>query len=81
MLMIRQLFNYTSQPFKKNIIVPGAVILAVDYDLGRNGIAYYDMDTVIYRISTGKPSMGNYGGMYRNDGEEIFQTSDLESIM
>ena len=75
--MIRQPFNYTSQPFKKNIIVPGAVIQAVDYDLGRNGIAYYDMDTANYRISTGKPSMGNYGGMYRNDGVDIFQdTSD-----
>ncbi len=73
--MIRQPFNYTSQSFQKNIIVPGAVIQAVDYDLGRNGIAYYDMDTANYRISSGKPSMGNYGGMYRNDGVDIFQNA------
>jgi endoglucanase len=71
--MIRQPFNFTSHPFQKNMIVPGSVIWAVDYDLGRNGIAYFDMDTANYRISTGKPSMGNYGGMYRNDGVDIFQ--------
>ena len=51
------------------------MIRAVDYDLGRNGIAYYDLDTANYRISTGKPSMGNYGGMYRNDGVDIYQNA------
>ena len=48
---------------------------AVDYDLGVNGVAYYDMDTANYRISTGKESMGNRGRTYRNDGVDIYEDS------
>jgi hypothetical protein len=45
----------------------------VDYDLGRNGVAYYDEDTANYRLSTGKESTGNSGGVYRNDGVDIYK--------
>ncbi|HEY8735143.1 MAG TPA: cellulase family glycosylhydrolase, partial [Puia sp.] len=56
--MIRQPFSSETLPFKANRISSGSVIPAVDYDLGKNGVAYYDKDTVNYRISSGKESMG-----------------------
>jgi endoglucanase len=73
--LIRQPFSNETIPFKENKILPGTVILAVDYDLGRNGAAYYDMDTANYRLSTGKESTGNSGGVYRNDGVDIYRDS------
>ena len=33
--------------------IPGAVYMS-DYDLGRNGIAYYDVDAANYQLSTGQ---------------------------
>ena len=73
--MIRQPFSNEAIPFKANKISDGTVIYAVDYDLGVNGAAYYDMDTANYRISSGKESMGNRGRMYRNDGVDIYEDS------
>jgi aryl-phospho-beta-D-glucosidase BglC (GH1 family) len=73
--MIRQPFNNTTIPFKENKIKSGFVLKAVDYDLGKNGIAYYDKDTANYRISTGNGSVGNRGGVYRNDGVDIYKDS------
>ena len=69
--MFRQPHSPTSIPFKQNIISNGTVVNAVDYDLGRNGIAYYDKDTVTYHVSTGKRESWNKGGSYRNDGVDI----------
>jgi endoglucanase len=46
----------------------------VDYDLGRNGVAYYDLDTANYRTS-GVPGIGNRGRVYRNDGVDIYKDS------
>jgi endoglucanase len=71
--MIRQPFSYETIPFNSNYISSGTIIQAVDYDLGRNGAAYYDKDTANYRLSTGKESMGNSGGVYRNDGVDIYR--------
>jgi endoglucanase len=71
--MIRQPFSYESKPFMTNNIFSKSVIPAVDYDLGRNGVAYYDKDTANYRLSTGKESTGNTGGVYRNDGVDIYR--------
>ena len=71
--MIRQPFSYESKPFMSNNIFDKSVIHAVDYDLGRNGVAYYDKDTANYRLSTGKESTGNSGGVYRNDGVDIYR--------
>jgi endoglucanase len=73
--MIRQPFSNETIPFKANKISNGSVMYAVDYDLGVNGAAYYDMDTANYRISTGKESMGNRGRTYRNDGVDIYKDS------
>jgi len=73
--MIRQPFSNDAIPFKVNKISDGTVVYAVDYDLGVNGVAYYDMDTANYRISTGKESMGNRGRTYRNDGVDIYEDS------
>ena len=73
--MIRQPFSDQSKPFKENKIYSGFVLRSVDYDLGRNGVAYYDNDTANYRISTGKASAGNRGGVYRNDGVDIYKDS------
>ncbi|HEY4936913.1 MAG TPA: cellulase family glycosylhydrolase [Puia sp.] len=79
--MIRQPFSNETKPFKANDILPGSIIQAVDYDLGRNGDAYYDKDTANYRLSTGKASTGNSGGMYRNDGVDIYaDTHDHENF-
>jgi endoglucanase len=78
--LIRQPFSNETLPFKANIILPGSTLMAVDYDLGRNGAAYFDMDTANYRLSTGKESTGNSGGVYRNDGVDIYRDPNhLES--
>jgi endoglucanase len=71
--LIRQPFSNETMPFKANNISSGTIIQAVDYDLGRNGAAYYDKDTANYRLSTGKESTGNSGGVYRNDGVDIYR--------
>lgn len=73
--MIRQPFSNQAIPFKANKISNGTIIYAVDYDLGINGVAYYDLDTANYRISTGKESVGNRGRLYRNDGVDIYEDS------
>lgn len=74
--MIRQPYHAEAIPFKNNDITKGTTgIQAVDYDLGINGVAYFDMDTANYRISTGKQNMGNFGGVYRNDGVDIYPDS------
>jgi endoglucanase len=74
--MMRQPFSNEAKPFKPNNISSGTVIAAVDYDLGINGVAYFDKDTANYRISTGKESAGNLGRMYRNDGVDIYKDSN-----
>lgn len=69
--MMRQPFSAKAKPFKKHDIGKNTVINAVDYDLGRNGIAYFDTDTADYHVSTKKFSPGNRGHTYRNDGVDI----------
>ena len=68
--LFRQPYSQTTIPFKPNVIKSGAVIKAVDYDLGRNGVAYFDKDTADYHISNGIRG-GNQGRAYRNDGVDI----------
>lgn len=84
--MFRQPHTDATIPFKNHIIDGNSVINAVDYDLGRNRFAYFDMDTANYRTS-GKPGIGNRGNVYRNDGVDIrvdsskresFYVSDIE---
>lgn len=69
--LIRQPFSNATIPFRNTVINNGAVLNAVDYDLGRNGLAYFDTDTADYHISDGAKQGGNRGRMYRNDGVDI----------
>jgi len=72
--IFRQPHTSVTKPFKANRIGNGTVINAVDYDLGRNGYAYFDTDTADYHTS-GKPGVGNKGHVYRNDGVDISKDS------
>lgn len=71
--MIRQPHTAAVLPFRPHrIATPSATILAVDYDLGRQGHAYSDADTANYHVSTGGArTPWNRGGAYRNDGVDI----------
>jgi aryl-phospho-beta-D-glucosidase BglC (GH1 family) len=73
--IFRQPFSATAKPFKANKVGNGTIINAVDYDLGRNGVAYFDTDTADYHVSTGKYGKGNSGRIYRNDGVDISKDS------
>jgi len=73
--MIRQPFSNTAKPYKPNTIANGTVLNAVDFDLGANGIAYFDKDTADYHISTQQRTAGNRGRVYRNDGVDIRKDS------
>lgn len=69
--MMRQPHSNETRSFRLPAIRHGAMIQAVKFDLGKNGFAYYDLDTANYRVS-GKPGVGNKGGIYRNDAVDIF---------
>jgi endoglucanase len=71
--MIRQPHDNKALPFNSNVIRQGTTIQAVDYDLGRNGIAYYDLDST-NEHGPGGPG-GNQGHVYRNDGVDIRKDS------
>ncbi|MBT2563385.1 cellulase family glycosylhydrolase [Pedobacter sp. ISL-68] len=73
--MIRQPFSNETKPFKPSLIRDKSIVYAVDYDLGKNGKAYFDTDTADYHTSTGKRSAGNRGRIYRNDGVDIAKDS------
>lgn len=68
----------SAKPFK-NHIIPGS-IQAADYDLGANGIAYFDTDTANYRTSTNKSTGWNNGRNYRNDGVDISRSNHDQSF-
>lgn len=75
--LIRQPFSGEALPYQLNQ-AGAATINAVDYDLGSNGIAYFDTDTADYHISGGGNG-GNKGRMYRNDGVDIARDSATKS--
>ena len=72
--MFRQVVDSTTRPFASHV-VPG-VIHAPEYDLGRNGKAYFDTDIATYQVSTGTYTAWNSGWAYRNDGVDIETTTD-----
>lgn len=73
--MFRQIHDDTSIPFKKHQI-PGK-INAYDYDLGRIGVAYQDVDFQNLWVSDEKKrSEWNSGNKLRNDGVDIYQGKD-----
>jgi hypothetical protein len=67
--LFRQPFTDARVPFAANII-PG-IIYAVNYDLGKNYVAYRDLD--YQNTSNGS---WNSGWQYRNDGVDIEKCSD-----
>jgi len=73
--MIRQPFSNETKPFNANLIKNKSIVYAVDYDLGKNGFAYFDNDTADYHTSTNTRSAGNRGRIYRNDGVDIAKDS------
>ena len=72
--MFAQVSSDETQPFKENI-VPG-IIHGTDFDMGRNGSAYYDRQVANYHVSTGNYTSWNDGWAYRNDGIDIQITED-----
>jgi len=74
--MFRQVQSAKAKPFKANIITANTTINAVDYDLGRQRVAYYDKDTSSYQYTPGVKTQGNRGHAYRNDGVDIEKDAD-----
>ena len=72
--MFRQPFSAEAIPYRSINLKDSLTINAVDYDLGRNGVAYYDLDTANYSTS-GNRGVGNKGHVYRNDGVDIYKDS------
>jgi len=70
--MFRQTRDRKNLPFKIHEIPKDPVIWAVDFDLGPNSVAYYDLDTGSYWVSGSKERGGNLGRVYRNDGVDIY---------
>jgi len=78
--MFRQVGSPTTEPFAGVDLRSGVRIYGANYDLGRNGYAYYDLDTANYRTSTGQNISWNRGGAYRNDGVDITRCGDSLSM-
>lgn len=70
--MFRQVTSTETKPFKFHHLDKNLAIEAVDFDLGRQGFAYYDKDTASYQYTPGVNTRGNRGRSYRNDGVDIF---------
>ena len=72
--MFRQVSDKTPNPFKQHT-VPGR-IFASDFDMGRSGVAYFDVDSANYHVSTNSYTAWNQGWSYRNDGIDIQVSTD-----
>jgi endoglucanase len=71
---IRQPHTDEILPFNTHTL-PGLLYLS-DYDLGKNGYAYFDVDYANYSLSTGSFQAWNSGWVYRNDGVDIEANDD-----
>lgn len=67
-------FMVRPEPYTEHVI-PGT-IPCVDYDLGKNGVAYYDSDYQKVRFDQAQP--WNKGWKYRNDGVDIELCQDAQ---
>ncbi|RPD50392.1 carbohydrate-binding protein [Hymenobacter sediminis] len=74
--LFRQVATAATKPFQKYTLSPTAPLFAVNYDLGRNGAAYYDLDTATYHSDTNQYQAWNQGWSYRNDGVDIEANRD-----
>ena len=75
---IRQVSTDETIPFRKHEI-PGIINMS-DYDMGRSGYAYYDVDDANYQLSSGNFQAWNSGWVYRNDGVDIEKTADTTNL-
>ncbi len=79
--MFRQTHSNDVTPFKIIVAKTGIRVKATDYDMGRNGFAYYDKDTANYWVANGgKHSVGNKGHTYRNDGVDIYKEDEFSFV-
>ncbi len=69
--MFRQVQPHKSIPFKTHTLTDSLALLAADYDLGAQQVAYADRDTASYHYTPGVQTTGNRGRTYRNDGVDI----------
>ena len=69
-------FGRVSKPYRLHVI-PGS-IAAVDYDLGMQGIAYYDTDYKKTRWDVHEP--WNLGSAYRNDGVDVEKSGNSKDF-
>jgi endoglucanase len=75
--MMRQPYSNETLPFGPHTL--NQKVFACDFDLGRNGFAYWDTDTANYHVSEfGRYTQWNHGHCYRNDGVDIGECSDRE---
>jgi aryl-phospho-beta-D-glucosidase BglC (GH1 family) len=74
--MFRQVKSTEAIPFTSHIIGTNTIINAVDFDMGRNNVAYSDKDTASYHYTPGVNTTGNRGRAYRNDGVDIQSETD-----
>ena len=76
--MLRQPHSDRPRAFRAHRLgAEGAAIPAVDYDMGRPGVAYRDTDDANYHVSTGgERTEWNTGRTYRNDGVDIAREAD-----
>ena len=72
--MLRQTKTDETIPYSSHSI-PGVVHMS-DFDLGKNGFAYFDQDYANYSQSTGEFQAWNDGWVYRNDGVDIQPNND-----
>lgn len=74
--LLRQPHTLSTLPYKEH--KANEIIYATDYDFGRNGYAYFDVDTGNYRTNTGVGARWNRGMAYRNDGVDIEACMDAD---
>lgn len=74
---IRQPHTDETVPYTIHVL-PGRIHMS-DFDMGKNGYAYYDEDYANYSLSTGSFQAWNNGWVYRNDGVDIEQNDNLEN--
>ena len=78
--LFRQVQTSATKAFKPHTLTADQSIFAVDYDLGRNGSAYYDLDSADYHVATGQYQAWNNGYAYRNDAVDIEANQDVASV-
>lgn len=72
--LFRQNTSDEALPFKEHQI-PG-IIHSPDFDMGKVGIAYFDVDQANYQVTTGNFTAWNNGWVYRNDAMDLEKSED-----